>query len=217
MELPVDEKPPHRLIPRIFEGAKVFICAGGPSLSGFRFDRLAGKRVIAINRALEFVPGAEVLWWSDARFWRNNRTAISAHRARYKATCQIGYQGDEVLPPWVTQYRFTGVSGFDADPRCLRHGNNSSYAAIHLAAHLGARKIVLLGVDMRHGPAGETHFHGGHGLEHQEETLEKLMLPFFDSLAVPLAERGIEVLNASRDSSLTLWPRCSIDEGLACT
>ncbi len=85
---------------------------------------------------------------------------------------------------------------------------------VRLAAHLGAAKIILLGVDMRHGPAGETHYHGGHGVLHQEITLSQYMLPQFNSIIKPLAQRGIEVLNASPDSALTIWPRCSIDEGL---
>ena len=169
--------------------------------------------VIAINRAGEFAPGAQVLWWTDAKFWRGNSVKILAHPAPWKATCNLNY-GSEVLPAEIKQYRITGHKGFDPDPACLRSGNNSSYAAMHLAAHLGARKLILLGVNMRHGPGGETHFHGGHGVMHMEDTLVQLMLPWFESLAKPLAERGIEVINASPVSALKTWRRCSIDEGL---
>ncbi len=200
-------------IPRIFEGQPVIICAGGPSLIGFDFSRLAGKNVIAINRSCEFVPGAQVLWWTDAKFWRGNSAKIMAHAAPWKATCNLNYC-DEVLPEQISQYRITGHKGFDEDPACLRSGNNSSYAAMHLAAHLGASMDVLLGVDMRHGAKGETHFHGGHGLQHQEETLTNLMLPWFDALVKPLADRGIAVINASPDSALKTWRRCSIEDGL---
>lgn len=203
-------------VPRIFEGQTIAIMAGGPSLRGFQWERLLHAPVIAINRAYEVLPMASLLWWSDARFWRHHQAGITAHRASWKATCQIGYHDGNPLPTWVTKYSFTGKDGFDPDPQCLRHGNNSAYAAMHLAAHLGARKLVLLGVDMRHGPAGETHFHDGHGLPHQEQTLTQLMIPYFSTLAGPLAERGIEVINASPNSALTVWPRCSIDEGLAC-
>lgn len=203
-------------IPRIFSGDAVAIVAGGPSLRGFDWERLRGIPCIAINRAYEVLPFAPLLWWSDARFFRNHRAGIDAHRAIWKATCQIGYHGADAVPSWVTQYSFTGKDGFDPDLRCLRHGNNSAYAAMHLAAHLGARRLVLLGVDMRHGMAGETHFHDGHGLPHQEQTLTQLMVPFFSTLAAPLAEREIEVINASPDSALTVWPRCSIEEGLQC-
>lgn len=201
-------------IPRIFEGRPVIIVAGGPSLTCFDFDRLYGKHVIAINRAYEVCPFAPVLWWSDARFWRHHRPGLTAHPASWKATCTTGYHPDDDVPSWVHQYGFTGVAGFDPDPTHLRHGNNSAYAAIHFAAHLGANLIVLLGVDMRHGVKGETHYHSGHGFLHLEETLTNYMAPYFKHLAAPLAERGIRVLNASVESALTVWPRCSIDEGL---
>lgn len=202
-------------LPRIFDGQVVVVVAGGPSLLDFDWSRLAGLHVIAINRALEFVPGADVLWWSDAGFWRRNRDLILAHAAPIKATCQVNYLPEDDLPSDVVQYNFTGGLGFDERPGCLRHGNNSTYAAIHLAAHLGAARIVLLGVDMRYGPAGESHFHGGHGLIHSEATLTELMLPHFEPLVKPLQQRGITVVNASPDSALRCWPRCSIDEGLA--
>jgi hypothetical protein len=202
------------MIPRIFDGQPVVIVAGGASLIGFDFTRLAGLNVIAVNRAGEFIPGATVLWWTDAKFWHHNSIKILGHPAPYKATCTINYSGVD-LPHDIHRYRFTGHKGFDPDPGCLRSGNNSTYAAIHLAAHLGARRIILLGVDMRLGPNGESHFHGGHGLVLRAETLTELMLPWFDHLKAPLAERGIEVLNASADSALHTWPRCTIDQGLA--
>ena len=202
------------MIPPIFAGHTAIVCAGGPSLRGFDFSRLAGRKVIAINRAHEFIPGADVLWWSDAMFFRRNRDAVMAHAAPYKATCQVDYAPGD-LPPGVIQYRFTGSRGFDEQPGCLRHGNNGTHAAIHLAAHLGAQKIVVLGLDMRYDKHGRSHFHDGHGVMHAEVTLTRLMLPHFKPLADALAARGVEVINASPKSALTIWPRCSIDEGLA--
>lgn len=200
-------------LPRIFEGQEVVIAAGGPSLSGFDFDRLAGRNVIAINRAHEFIPGAQVLWWTDADYWRRAEASLMAHSAPYKATSHIAYRTAET-PATAAVYRLTGPLGFDPDPRYLRHGNNSTYAAMHLAVHMGARRLILLGVDMRYGPAGESHFHGGHGVPHMESTLRETMLPMFASLAEPLAERGIEVLNANPNSAVTVWPRCTIEEAL---
>jgi hypothetical protein len=203
------------VIPRIFAGATVFIVAGGPSLIGFDFARLAGRHVIAINRAHEVLVEATILWWSDILFWLRNREALLAHKAPWKATGIENRRDSVKYPSEVAVYDFTGMTGFDDRPGCLRHGNNSSYAAIHLAAQLGAKRIVLLGVDMKHGPAGETHFHTGHGLVRQERTLTEKMLPHFESLAPALAERGVEIVNANPESALAIWPRCSIDAALA--
>lgn len=190
---------------------------GGPSLKGFDYGQLAGLNVIAINRALEVCPSAPVLWWSDVDFWKASSAKIRAHSAQIKATGHLDYPAEDLAAceaASVAVYRFSGLTGFDPDPARLRHGNNSGYAALHLAAHLGARLVILLGVDMRHGPGGASHWHDGHGRLHRERSLKDLMLPYFPSIAGALVDRGVTVLNASPDSALMVWPRCSIQKGL---
>lgn len=202
------------MIPRIFDGESVFIVASGPSLIGFDFDRLRGKNVIAINREYEFLPEASVLWWSDKQFWLRHGSGIARHAARYKATHSLQF-GPGELPSWVHVYRSTGLQNFDPSPGNIRHGNNSTYCCMHLAAHLGAKRIVLLGVDMRFGTNGQTHHHGGHGVVLLEETMREVMIPYFADLKPWLDALQISVLNASIDSALAIWPRCNINEGIA--
>lgn len=50
-----------------FEGEEVFIVGGGPSLHGFDFSRLEGKRTIAINHSYRYF-NPEVLVFLDSRF-----------------------------------------------------------------------------------------------------------------------------------------------------
>lgn len=199
-------------IPRIFEGRTVCIVAGGPSLAGFRWGDLTLANVIAINRAYEVLPFAKMLWWGDASFFRQHKTGLWSHGCYYKATFKHGYGQDEI-PEWVTTYRVSGREGFDPDPACMRTGNNSTYAAMHLCAHLGAKRIVLFGVDMKWS-GDRTHWHDGYGTAPIPGMLEDKMRPLFAGLVQPLAERGIEVINASPDSALDLWPRCSLSDGV---
>lgn len=208
------------MIPRIFEGHPCLIVGGGPSLIGFDFRQIAGLNVIAINRAYEALPDAPVLWWTDWQFLFAHEAALKAHAAPYKCSTEFDIP-EARLPAWAYRFRFTGLTGFDPDPGCLRHGNNGGYTAMHLAAHLGASFLVLLGFDMRHGPKtkehpkGQSHFHGGHGLMHEEKSLTEVMLPYFKTLKPALDELSIGVINASPESALRVWPRCSISDGLA--
>lgn len=202
------------MIPRIFANQPVAVVGSGYSLSDFDFAALAGCNVIAINREHEFLPRATVLWWSDALFYRKHHDALHAHAAPYKASGQLNYAKDE-LGLSIHQYQFTGHAGFDPDPGCLRHGNNSAFAALHLAVHLGGSPIVLFGIDMKHGPKGQTHHHGGHGQMNVESVMRDSMLPLFSSLQKPLARLGIDVVNANPDSALRVWPLCSRDHGVA--
>lgn len=201
------------MIPRIFDGKTAAIIAGGPSLIGVDWDRFRYANTIAINRAYENLPFARVLWWGDAPFFRRHQERLHDHACHYKGTFSDGYMRDE-LPLWVTTYRSTGREGFDPDPTCLRNGNNSAYATMNLAVHMGVARIVLFGVDMKYGPNGESHYHGGHGTVHQESTLEANMRPLFAGLVKPLAKRGVEVINASPDSALDIWPRVTVEEGI---
>lgn len=201
-------------LPRIFEGQPCIIVAGGPSLWGFDWGALEDLNTIAVNRAYEVLPSARVLWWTDSQFFVRHQGALERHPAPFKCSALYDYP-PSIRPPWVNFYRFTGHLGFDPDPGCLRHGNNGAYAAMHLAVHLGATALILLGVDMRLSPKGETHYHGGHGLPLKQKTLDEVMLPFFKSLAPPLVERGVTVINGSPDSAVREWPRCTIREALA--
>lgn len=202
------------MLPRIFAGAEVVLVAGGPSLAGFDWGRLAGRNVVAINRAYEVLPNARALWWSDHGFYRQHAAQIEAHGAELK--CSGFRPGHDRLryPEWVRTYTFSGVDGFDPDPGCIRHGRNGGYAALHLVAHLGPpRRAVLLGYDMRHA-GGRSHWHSGHGRFVPEQTLVDAMLPLFATLTGPLAALGVEVINASPESRIECWPRVTIDDVL---
>lgn len=190
-----------------FTKRAIAIIGGGSSLRGFDFTALpAGS--IAINRALEFVPQAECLWWNDAQFWRDNRAAIMAHRARFKLALWEQYAGGE-LPDPIIRIAASGVDGFDPTPGYVRHGRNSGYSAVHFAASAGARLIVLFGFDM----AGD-HFHSGYDIRPPADRFDSIWLPEFPGLARALAARGVQVLNASLESALKVWPRCSPEDGL---
>ena len=54
----------------IFRDQTVFVVASGPSLADVDLEQLRGLNVIAINRSYEAVPWAEILYFSDARFFR---------------------------------------------------------------------------------------------------------------------------------------------------
>ena len=60
----------HEVLPdKAWEGKPCFIIGGGPSLEGFDWNRLKGKRTIGINRAFEkFEP--TIIFSMDTRYLR---------------------------------------------------------------------------------------------------------------------------------------------------
>jgi hypothetical protein len=117
--------------------------------------------------------------------------------------------------PGVKTLRLTGATGLEDDPGRLRHGSNSGYQAINLAYHFGAKRIVLLGMDMH--TDGHCHWRK-RTVETTpgdfNQTLRQTMLPKFNSLVEPLREVGVEVFNATPGSALTCWPLCTLEEFL---
>lgn len=192
----------------MIEGKTVFLVGGGPSLKTFDFSRLHGRTVLAINKAMFDCPFACILFWTDPRIWQRWAEDIMSHRAPIKVAANKG-----TYPAPVQKVAVTGRKGFDDRPNHIRSGNNSGYGAINWVAHRRPRRLILLGYDMAYRD-GDSHYHDGYGVVHYEKTLTDKMLPYFEGLREPLRARGIEVVNASRDSRITVWPRVSIDEAL---
>lgn len=96
----------------------------------------------------------------------------------------------------------------------FKHYNNSGAAAISLAAHRGASTIILLGYDCQY-TDGKRHWHGDHprGMGNAGSIVK--WMRGFEELATALEKAGVRVLNATRETALTCWPRTSLDEALA--
>lgn len=194
-------------IPPKFKDQTIYLVGGGPSLKGFDFNKLKGKKVIAINKAFVHIPFADVMYWTDNRFYNWFKAKIHEFKGM-KVTNKPKPVADDII-----NLRDSGRTGLDLDKSSLRHGNNSGYAAINLAVHLGAKKIVLLGYDM--GLQGnKSHWHDGYATPANRKVYQNSMMPHFNTLVEPLRNLGIEIWNANPTSNLKCFPKCSLEDGL---
>lgn len=105
----------------------------------------------------------------------------------------------------------TGEKGVDLTPDSLRTGKNSGSAAINLAVHLGAKRILLLGYDM--GPyQGRHHFCDPAPMQHRSPY--EMFRKFMATMVQPLQEAGIEVLNCTRRTNLECFPLVPLEVAL---
>lgn len=178
-----------------------FLVAGGPSLKGFDGNILNGYHTIAINRAFELIPFAEITYFTDFRFWEWYRDKILSIPGRIITSCP------HVNHARIEYYKLTGKAGLEENSGKLKSGNNSGYAAINLAYHMGAKNIVLLGYDMRFSKEGDCHWHDPYKVMNEEKTFTEKMLPYFDSLVIPLEDKGIKVLNTSLLSAIECFEK----------
>jgi len=196
-------------VPRLWAGETVVCIGGGPSLTPADVQAVRGRaRVIAINDAYRLAPWADVLYAADAKWWNWYQGVSLFTGPKYSISSR-----ETVTWPDVQTLQNTGPVGLEIEPTGLRAGFNGGYQAINLAVHFGAKRIVLLGYDMTLGPAGEGHWFGDH--PDGKVSPYAQMREAFNTLIEPLAEIGVEVVNCSRRTALTAFPRMSLEEAIA--
>lgn len=178
---------------------EVACIASGPSLTPQDCETVRrwreaapGRAVIVVNTTFRLAPWADVLYAMDAAWW-------NAHIDEVRRT----FRG-RLINPWremrgVERVRF-------------EHRRNSGAGAISLAAHWGARRIVLLGYDCQR-TGGQAHWHGDHpkGLGNAG-TIDRWPA-IFARLAKSMAGR-VTVINATRETALTCFERRALSEAL---
>lgn len=174
-----------------------YIVAGGPSLKEFDWSKLGeDKFIVAINQSHKVLPNAQIVYFTDAHYWRPEKKSLLAHRGMLVRG--VLNPKREETHPRVTLMHLTGPTGFETRPGKLKHGSNSTYAAVNmLAAHLGFKKIYLLGVDMKWAEPNKnsaTHWHEGYKRRTPETTYRR-MIKNYTHLEKPLQEMGVEVIN----------------------
>lgn len=189
-------------VPRLYPNSTIVCLGCGPSLTQSDVDtcQAAGWRAIAIKESYRLAPWAQVLLSSDAYWWRDYQGVPTFEGLKY---CL-----EAVDVPGVDVLRMTGREGIETDPTGIRSGKNTGGAAINLAVHLGAARIVLLGYDMRRAKDGTVHWFRTH--DRKRPPRDSPYVAFQQALAtmaVPLTELGIEIVNCSRDTALTCFPR----------
>lgn len=193
-------------VPEQWRGATCFIVAGGPSVATQDVARLRGHKVIAINSSWKVVPFAQYLFFGDVR-WFNHNWANGGLQ-QYKGV-MISCAGPGWTNPHIRLLLKEHPPGLQSDPTKVTMRRTSATGAINIAAHLGCKRIVLLGVDQCLGPDGRTHHHEPHPFPwvadcftHQHDDL--------GSLVGDLRERKIDVVNASPVSTLPWWPKVDL-------
>ena len=142
--------------PKMWAGETVVCIGGGPSLTDEQVEIVKDNaRVIAINDGYIKAPWADVLYGSDAKWWRWHDGCIFFDGLKVAMVGNEdgqGYQNgwQDVLYPDIKPMASSGIDGLEVkDSRFLKTGSNSGYQAINLAVHFGAKRIILLGYDMQ--------------------------------------------------------------------
>lgn len=192
----------------------VVIVASGPSLADEQIALVehSDALTIAINNSYEKLQNPDAVYACDYLWWKHNHMAAKRHIKgdRHRLWTQDLAAAEQFQ---LSHIRWEGKDGLGK--RGLRVNGNSGAGAINLAYHFGARRILLIGVDMKPGPNGEKHWHPDHPKplvqgQQFEEWRHKMNV-----LAKDLNDEGVEVINCTPGSALTCFPMSDLEQELA--
>ena len=207
------------MIANRWKGCDVVCIASGPSLSAEDCCAVArwrasgrNRRVIVVNTSYLLAPRSDVLYACDRNWWAHQNGEVTAGRwPGFTGECwSLSKEAaDEFGVRLVPHQLGEGLS----DDR-IHAGGNGGYQAVQLAALFGASKVILLGYDLQRS-GGKSHWHGDHPKPLADPQALSDWARRLDRLFIRLAERGVELINASRETALRRIPRRSISEALA--
>ena len=184
------------------DGESIVVCGCGPSLTELAEpQRFTTIGVNDVGRL--FDPSYLVVV--------NPRSQFKGDRFRYVETskAQALFTQLDLGPvgPPVVRFKLGRYGGTDTlGTGVLNHTQNSPYVAVCLAAHMGATRIGLIGVDLT-----DHHFFAATGRHPLAGRLREIDQQYA-RLAEALRQRGVELVNLSSVSRLTALPRTAFGE-----
>lgn len=199
-------------------GCAVTIIASGPSktredcelVRAWRDADKSGRRVIVINRSYETAMFADVLYACDEPWWEKYIPDVRASGFAGQLWTQDKRAADKYDGVhYVPSQRNAGLSR----KTFIYQGGNGGYQAINLAYLWGARRMILLGLDMQ-ATNGRKHDHPDYPQGLDKHSPFPAWREQFDVLAKDLAKDGCDVVNATRETALTCFTRVALEDAL---
>lgn len=154
-------------------------------------DRVRDLPTVVVSDAYKLAPWAAALVACDGRWWKENPEALRFAGEKF---CANGaFRGIERVPA--------------RGPICSQ--TNSGLLGLDYWIRRGARRVLLLGIDMR-----GTHYFGPH--ERLKNTTPERFAFFLAQFAVYARKipAGVEVVNCSLDSALEVFPKRALADVL---
>lgn len=196
----------------LFAGETVFCLASGQSLTSEICERVRGRRAIVVNSSAPKAPWADVLYFTDSGWYEPRRDLVAnwpglvismsrtAKRELPDKVKRVQGEGDPAFPP-----------SFKRSSSVIQQGRSSGHTAVSLAIAMGARRVVLLGYDMRI-VDGKEHCHQEYTGPRDLDQYRRDFVPAFDGWNEAAKDVGVEILNATKDSALTQFPFVDLDQ-----
>jgi uncharacterized Rossmann fold enzyme len=194
---------------KVWDNQEVYIIGGGKSLEHFDWNLLKDKFVIGCNDAYKlgsFI--CDICVFGDAKWFDFHKQEL----VHYKGTVFTNNSRLHKKSPvtWLWTMRREG-SGLHLD--ALGWNFSTGALAVNLALLLGAKKIYLLGFDMKLSKDGDNNWHPNK-LDKPNKTLFPKFVKGFLRVKADLEKKfaDVEVFNITDDSDLNVFPKIGVKE-----
>jgi hypothetical protein len=233
-------------VPPLWEGGECWIIGGGASMprqfgvpeeiikkvSSGQLEASAyspylstihNKHVIGINNAYTIGNWIDICFFGDCGWWLVHQSKLAKFPGMKITCCPRFANRSPKEMEGVKYLRKDNLckDGITTKPDAVAWNNNSGCASISLAAHLGVKRIILLGFDMSFDKQNVSHWFGSH---HPGRAKNKpINIPFprhmrgIPAIVKHANQRGIEILNASDHSAIREFKVVKVNELLANT
>jgi hypothetical protein len=187
-----------------WRGKTVFVLASGPSLTledveaVRRYAQAHRCPVVVTNTTFQLAPWADLLFFYDRKWWQVHGEEV---RKTFKGLCATVSQ---LSTEKVLSLQGTGFNAY----------RNSGGGALSFAVAAGAQRVIAVGLDGKYAADGRRHWHKQHPKLGDAVSLPRF-IQYFPALAKDAARVGVQILNASRDTALTCFPRVCLDDVLS--
>lgn len=196
-------------------GRTVVVIASGPSLSHDQLAtvlraQVAGRCLsIAVNNVFERAPWADVFYAGDFMFFK-------VHHQRMHPVCggRVWTQDRAAAERYRGVHHVKGANKPGLSTQRVNLNGNSGAQAVNLAVLWGAKRIVLVGFDMRE-VDGKAHFFGQHQKPLVQRQLFGEWISKFGVIARDAKTMGIEIVNATPGSAMECFPMVDLGEVLS--
>lgn len=179
--------------------------ASGVSLSQLDLSQLKGKQVMGLNRSVLIYPQPDYHCVMDLRLFKKYPELLSNVKQLFTLKDR----------PYGTEIEFLGGEGFCRNlENGIYSGYTVSYFALQIAAYMGFKKIIYLGLDLKN-LGNQTHFfgHDFHSANHNNTEFPKL-IKMMEYGAQLLSDSGIKIYNCSPIAKLNGIPYIDFNEAL---
>jgi hypothetical protein len=199
--------------PRWRDEPVVIVAAPGPSLTPEVAEQCKGFPTIVVQDAYRRLPWAEALYACDLAWFLHHKGAQDFQGEIWSTTDTGNNDKRHVADNYgVRLVEGKHADGFSTDPAVIHYGHSSGFQAVNLAILFGAKRIVLVGFDMRK-VGGSSHYFGEHAKPLRNPSSFGAFIRAFEAAAKAMPP-GVTIENATPGSALRAFPIMPLQEAL---